>query len=111
MGNKGLGSDDSHKYELITESTPDNYLDVTLDWDFWYEDEKPHLDGDDSYDNEKEWRGNITLMTDKIKFCTQRCNLSLRTISAFPVAAEKVLLAQVKVLWKDLSASLKKNYN
>ena len=66
MGNKGLGSDDSHKYELITESTPDNYLDVTLDWDFWYEDEKPHLDGDESYDEKKEWRGNITLKTDKI---------------------------------------------
>ena len=61
MGN-GLGRDDSQTYELISLDTPANYPGWIMDWEYWYEDEKPHLDKDgNSYDQAKEWRGNIKL--------------------------------------------------
>ena len=62
MGN-GLGKDDSQTYELISFDTPANYPGWTMEWEYWYEDEKRHLDDEgNSYDQVKEWRGDIRLI-------------------------------------------------
>ena len=50
---------------MITPYTPQNYPEWEMTWEYWYLDEKPHLDEEgNTFDDVKEWRADVTLVAD-----------------------------------------------
>ena len=78
-----------------------------MTWEFWYLDEKPHLDDEgNSYDDEKEWRGDVTLVAeydpDEVVFMGMGIMFSKRSTygcEGFPTQNAQFPYDGVEIFW------------